>query len=159
MFTCLIHRILCIFNQFAKRNETFIIRLINTGGTSGQNLTRLRRKVCFIEGILNFYSLRPLPKKQTNKQKRTWRRRVFLQSSQEFIQNFKNAIILYLNQVFYSLWQNRTKLMWNVYNNAAQVINIFSCQIFAETFVFAAATQLAYMKVVLNRKILEIIRF
>ena len=36
-------RILCIFNQFAKRNEIFIIRLINTGGTSGQNFTRLRR--------------------------------------------------------------------------------------------------------------------
>ena len=35
MFTCLIHRILYIFNQFAKRNETTIIRLINTGGTSG----------------------------------------------------------------------------------------------------------------------------
>ena len=34
-----------MFNQFAKRNETFIVRLINTGGTSGQNLTRLRRKL------------------------------------------------------------------------------------------------------------------
>ena len=32
-----------IFNQVDKRNETFIIRSINTGGTSGQNLTRLRR--------------------------------------------------------------------------------------------------------------------
>ena len=32
-----------IFNQFAKRNETFIIRVINTSGTSGQNLTSLRR--------------------------------------------------------------------------------------------------------------------
>ena len=30
-------------NQFAKRKETFIIKLINTGGTSGQNFTRLRR--------------------------------------------------------------------------------------------------------------------
>ena len=28
LFTCLIHRILYISNQFAKRNETFIIRLI-----------------------------------------------------------------------------------------------------------------------------------
>ena len=37
LFNCLIHRILCIFKQFARRNETFIIRLINTGGTSGQN--------------------------------------------------------------------------------------------------------------------------
>ena len=39
----LIHRILYIFNQFDERNETFIKILINTGGTSGQNLTRLRR--------------------------------------------------------------------------------------------------------------------
>ena len=37
LFICLIHRILCISNQFAKRKETFIVRLINTGGTSGQN--------------------------------------------------------------------------------------------------------------------------
>ena len=36
LFSCLIRRILCFFNQFAKRNETFIIRLINTGGTSGK---------------------------------------------------------------------------------------------------------------------------
>ena len=43
LFSCLIHHILYIFNQFDKRNETFIIRLINTGGTFGQNLTRLRR--------------------------------------------------------------------------------------------------------------------
>ena len=43
MFVCLINRILYIFNEFDKRNETFIIRLIITGGTSGQNLTRLRR--------------------------------------------------------------------------------------------------------------------
>ena len=48
MLTCPIHCILCIFNQFAKRNETFIIRLINTGGTSGQNLTRQRHVVKII---------------------------------------------------------------------------------------------------------------
>ena len=40
---CLIRRILCIFNQLEKRNEPFIIRLINTGGTSGQHLARLRQ--------------------------------------------------------------------------------------------------------------------
>ena len=31
------------FQSVHQRNETFINRLINTGGTSGQNLTRLRR--------------------------------------------------------------------------------------------------------------------
>ena len=37
-----LHHILYIFNQFDKRNETFIIILINIGGTSSQNLARLR---------------------------------------------------------------------------------------------------------------------
>ena len=43
VYIYLIYRILYIFDQFDKRNETFIIKQINTYGTSGQNLTRLRR--------------------------------------------------------------------------------------------------------------------
>ena len=48
---------LYIFNQFAKRNETFIIRLINTGGTSGQNLTILISSGLLLRHFLNYLSL------------------------------------------------------------------------------------------------------
>ena len=54
LFVYLIHHISYIFNQFDKKNATFMLRLINTGGTSGQNFTGPRRfKIIYIYVWIN----------------------------------------------------------------------------------------------------------